>query len=141
MSKRPALDAVDTSRSILQGRCEPCPRQAWCGQTWRQQCAIPDDPEHERRYWELQWERVRKSGGVAPRPLPPVWVPPSPPKVTHILGREGISPDVEWGRTMAVYARNAIGDQRQTTEVRPDYLAKRELVDVPKVLVVSAEDD
>lgn len=141
MRKNPTLDAVDDSRSILQGLCGSCPRKAWCGQTWRQQCAIPADPEHERRYWELQCERVRLAGGVAPRPLPLVGTQPSLPKVTHILGREGISPDAAWGWTMGVYARNAIGDQRRACEVRSDYLTRRALADVPKVLVVSAEDD
>ena len=50
-------------------------------------------------------------------------------------------PAAAWGRTMGVYARNAVGDQRRKCEVRPAYLDKRSLLDRAKVLVVSAEDD
>lgn len=141
MKKTRTLDVVDGSASILQGQCSSCPRQSWCARTWDQLCEIPHEPEHESRYWALQSEKVRRVGGVAPRPLPPVEVQPVLPKVTHILGREGINPDTAWCRTMGVYARNAVGDQRRKCEVSPAYLGKRALLDEAKVLVVSAEDD
>jgi hypothetical protein len=135
------LDVVDTSKSIFQGLCGACPRRDWCGQTWRQQCAIPEHPEHEGRYWALQEERVRRVGGVAPRALPPVVAPPVLPKLTHILGREGTNPDAGWGRTVGVYARNALGDIRRGCAIRGEYLRARGLLQADKVLVVSAEDD
>jgi hypothetical protein len=140
MRNAQTLDVVDTSRSLFQGLCGACPRRDWCSQTWRQQCAIPEDPEHAGRYWALQVERVRRVGGVAPKALPPVVSPPVLPKVTHILGREGRNPDAGWGRTMGVYARNALGDLRRRCAIRPDYLRARGLLEPAKVLVVSAED-
>jgi hypothetical protein len=141
MRNAQTLDVVDTSKSIFQGLCGACPRRDWCGQTWRQQCAIPEEPEHGGRYWALQEQRVRRVGGVAPMALPPVVAPPVLPKVTHILGREGTNLDAAWGRTMGVYARNALGDLRRGCAIREDYLRARGLLDVAKVLVISAEDD
>jgi len=42
---------------------------------------------------------------------------------------------------MGAYARNAIGDLRRACEVRPEYLNKRAILDAPKLLVISAEDN
>ncbi len=140
MSRPLALDAVDSTKSIFQGMCGPCPRRAWCGLTWRKQCTIPGEPDQADRHWKLLEEKVRRAGGVAPRSLPPVSCGPELPKVTHILGREGVNPGFAWGRTMGVYARNAIGDLRRGSQVRADYLGDRGLLGSPNVLVVSAED-
>jgi hypothetical protein len=140
MSHPPALDVVDSSRSIFQGLCGPCPRRPWCGLTWRKQCAIPAEPDHAARHWKLQEEKVRRAGGVAPRSLSPVSSRPELPRVTHILGREGVNRGYAWDRTMGVYARNAIGDLRRGSEIQADYLENRGLLGAPKVLVISGED-
>jgi hypothetical protein len=140
MRKTLALDVVEASGSLFQGMCGVCPRRTWCGLTWRQQCTIPADPELASHYWNLQEDRVRRVEGVAPRGLPPVVLCPELPKVTHILGREGVHPGSSWDRPIGVYARNAIGDLRRGCEIQADYFRKREILG-PKVLVLSAEDD
>ncbi|WP_169973985.1 hypothetical protein [Tautonia rosea] len=139
MKKQRALDLVG-SPSLFQGQCSPCPRECWCAKSWDQLCEIPIEPGHEVCYWALQSEKVGRVGGVAPRPLPPVMTRPRLPAVTHILGREKIDLAEHWPTAVGVYARNAVGDQRLSCEIRREYLASRGILGVPKVLVVSAED-
>lgn len=138
--KKRTLDVVG-SPSVFQGLCAACPRGQWCSRSWEQLCEVPHGAEHERRYWALQDEKVRWLGGVGPRPLPPVTTRPVLPPLAHILGRERITPDEAWGPAVGVYARNAVGDLRQGCEIRRKYLEDRGILEVPKILAISAEDD
>lgn len=120
--------------------CSPCPRSAYCQKSADQQCLIPQTQVEP--FWESERRRVEAVGGMEPQRLAPLLLQPRLSKVTHIVGRgEHFDPRELMPSSLGVYASDVVSDLKDGFHVQRELLAKRQLLDVEKVLVISAKDE
>lgn len=127
---------------LFVGLCSPCPRAPFCQKSAEQQCIVPETEFERELYWEAQAKRVRDVGGMEPRPLATLFVQPRLPKVTHIVQRsDKLDPREPRPSVLGVRASDVLGPLKSGLSVQRAKLARRDLLDVDKVLVITAKDD
>src|SRR4051794_6896921 len=127
---------------LFVGLCSPCPRAAFCQKSAEQQCVVPETEFERELFWESQAKRVRYVGGMEPRALDPLFVQPRLPKVTHIVQRgDKLSPREPRPAVLGVRASDLLGPLKSGLCVQREKLARRGLLDIDKVLVITAKDD
>lgn len=127
---------------LFVGLCSPCPRARFCQKSAEQQCLIPETDFERELYWQSQAKRVLDLGGMEPRPLDPLHIQPRLAKVTHIVQRgDKLDPREPRPAVLGVRASDVLGPLKPGLHVQREKLAGRGLLDVEKVLVITAKDD
>lgn len=141
MSTQP-ISLKPKSPGLFVGLCSPCPRAAFCQKSAEQQCVIPETEYEQELYWRSQTKRVRDVGGMEPLPLANLFVQPRLPKVTHIVQRgDKLDPREPRPTVLGVRASDVLGPLKVGLSVQRAKLARRNLLDIDKVLVITAKDN